>query len=403
MNTFADISPHLEQLLRLRHDLHAHPELKYEEHRTSDKVAAYLGALGLPVHRGLGRTGVVATIHGKGHGAGRPGRSIGIRADMDALPVIELNTFGHASRHKGRMHACGHDGHTAMLLGAATLLAQKPDFDGSVHLIFQPAEEGGAGAKAMMDDGLFEKFPCEAVFALHNWPSLPAGQMAVRVGPIMASTLRFEIQVHGKGGHAAMPHTTLDPIPVACAIVSQLQTLVSRSTDPLDSAVLTIGRITSGTVENIIPDEATIAGTVRTLKRETREMFVEGIERISSHVAAAHQCTAKFTLRPGSYPNTTNHAREAHFMASVMREIAGQENTFDDVLPAMTSEDFGFMLEAVPGAYGWIGNGPAGGMGVSLHSPAYDFNDDNLARGARFWDLLARRWFTQSAPGIQAP
>ena len=403
MNTFADISPHLDQLLRLRHDLHAHPELKYEEHRTSDKVAAYLGALGLPVHRGLGRTGVVATIHGKGHGAGRPGRSIGIRADMDALPVIELNTFGHASRHKGRMHACGHDGHTAMLLGAATLLAQKPDFDGSVHLIFQPAEEGGAGAKAMMDDGLFEKFPCEAVFALHNWPSLPAGQMAVRVGPIMASTLRFEIQVHGKGGHAAMPHTTLDPIPVACAIVSQLQTLVSRSTDPLDSAVLTIGRITSGTVENIIPDEATIAGTVRTLKRETREMFVEGIERISSHVAAAHQCAAKFTLRPGSYPNTTNHAREAHFMASVMREIAGQENTFDDVLPAMTSEDFGFMLEAVPGAYGWIGNGPAGGMGVSLHSPAYDFNDDNLARGARFWDLLARRWFTQSAPGIQAP
>ena len=395
--TTPDITPHLGQLLKIRRDLHANPELKYEETRTGDKVAAYLKALGLQVHRGLGKTGIVATIYGKGRDASNPGRSIGIRADMDALPVTEINTFEHISQNQGRMHACGHDGHTTMLLGAATLLSQQADFDGSVHLIFQPAEEGGAGAKAMMDDGLFEKFPCEAVFALHNWPSLPAGQMAVRVGPIMASNFRFQIKVQGKGGHAAMPHTTLDPIPVACAIVGQLQTLVSRSTDPLDAAVLTIGKITSGTVENIIPDDAIIAGTVRSLKKETREMFLEGIQRISNHVAAAHLCTAEFTLRPGAYPNTTNHPHEARFMAKVMREVVGHDNTHDDVLPAMTSEDFGFMLDAVPGAYGWIGNAKDGQPGVSLHNPAYDFNDDNIGRGSKFWDLLARRYFEQPA------
>ena len=394
--TTPDITPHLGQLLKIRRDLHANPELKYEETRTGDKVAAYLKALGLQVHRGLGKTGIVATIYGKGRDASNLGRSIGIRADMDALPVTEINTFEHISQNQGRMHACGHDGHTTMLLGAATLLSQQADFDGSVHLIFQPAEEGGAGAKAMMDDGLFEKFPCEAVFALHNWPSLPAGQMAVRVGPIMASNFRFQIKVQGKGGHAAMPHTTLDPIPVACAIVGQLQTLVSRSTDPLDAAVLTIGKITSGTVENIIPDDAIIAGTVRSLKKETREMFLEGIQRISNHVAAAHLCTAEFTLRPGAYPNTTNHPHEARFMAKVMREVVGHDNTHDDVLPAMTSEDFGFMLDAVPGAYGWIGNSHDNQPGISLHNPAYDFNDDNLGRGAKFWDLLARRWFEQT-------
>ena len=394
--TTPDITPHLGQLLKIRRDLHANPELKYEETRTGDKVAAYLKALGLQVHRGLGKTGIVATIYGKGRDASNLGHSIGIRADMDALPVTEINTFEHISQNQGRMHACGHDGHTTMLLGAATLLSQQADFDGSVHLIFQPAEEGGAGAKAMMDDGLFEKFPCEAVFALHNWPSLPAGQMAVRVGPIMASNFRFQIKVQGKGGHAAMPHTTLDPIPVACAIVGQLQTLVSRSTDPLDAAVLTIGKITSGTVENIIPDDAIIAGTVRSLKKETREMFLEGIQRISNHVAAAHLCTAEFTLRPGAYPNTTNHPHEARFMAKVMREVVGHDNTHDDVLPAMTSEDFGFMLDAVPGAYGWIGNSHDDQPGISLHNPAYDFNDDNLGRGAKFWDLLARRWFEQT-------
>lgn len=396
MQTTPDITPHLGHLVRFRRDLHAHPELKYEEHRTGDKVAAYLKALGLNVHRGLGQTGVVATIHGKGRSADNPGRSIGIRADMDALPVQELNQFGHISTTPGRMHACGHDGHTTMLLGAATLLAQQPDFDGSVHLIFQPGEEGGAGARAMMEDGLFTLFPCEAVFALHNWPLLPAGKMAVRVGPIMASALRFEIRITGKGGHAAMPHTTIDPIPVACALVGQLQTLVSRSTDPLDSSVLTVGQIASGTVENIIPDSAVIYGTVRTLKTSTEQMMIAGLQRVSEHVAAAHLCQAEVIIKPG-YPNTTNHAHEARFMAGVMREIVGDENADGDILPALTAEDFGFMLEQVPGAYGWIGNGPNGQSGVGLHNPAYDFNDDNLDRGSRFWDLLARRWFESPA------
>ena len=394
MNTVNDFTPYLGQLLRFRHDMHANPELRYEEHRTAAKVAAYLQALGLEPHCGLGTTGAVASIHGQGRSKDNPGPSIGIRADMDALPVQETSGVPHASCVPGKMHACGHDGHTTMLLGAATLLTQNPAFDGTVHLIFQPAEEGGAGAKAMMDEGLFQRFPCDAVFALHNWPSLPQGQMAVRAGPIMASTMRFEIKVRGKGGHAAMPHTTLDPVPVACATVSQLQTLVSRGVDPLDSAVLTVGKIEGGTTENIIPDECTIYGTVRTLLSSTQAFMVEGLQRIATHVAAAHQCEATYIHKPG-YPNTTNTAPEAAFMAAVMQEMVGQDNAFPDIAPAMTSEDFGFMLEAVPGAYGWIGNGRNGQPGVGLHNPGYDFNDDNIELGARFWERLARRWFEQ--------
>ena len=401
MNHCHAITPYLGQLLRLRHDLHAHPELCYEEHRTSDKVVAYLQALGLQlgqhIHRGLGATGVVASIYGKGYSPEYQGRCLGLRADMDALPVTETTGAAHASRIPGKMHACGHDGHTTMLLGAATLLAKNPDFDGTVHLIFQPAEEGGGGAKAMMDDGLFDRFPCDAIFALHNWPSLPQGQMAVRVGPIMASTIRFEIRVRGQGGHAALPHTTRDPIPVACAIVGQLQSLVSRGVDPIDSAVLTVGKIESGTVENIIPDEAIIYGTVRTLTPQTQDYMVQGMQRIAHHVAAAHLCEATYIHKPG-YPNTTNTAHEARLMAQVMQELLGADNTFPDIAPAMTAEDFGFMLEQVPGAYGWIGNGPKNqpaGSGTSLHNPRYDFNDDNIALGARFWERLVQHWFAQ--------
>ena len=390
------LTPHLPQLLRLRHDLHAHPELSYQEQRTAGQVAAYLQALGLQVHTGIGQTGVVASIHGTGCDAANPGPSLGLRADMDALPLTEATGLPHASRHKGKMHACGHDGHTTMLLGAAQLLSQQRDFVGTVHLIFQPAEEGGAGAKAMMDDGLFQRFPCQAVFALHNWPDLPQGQMAVRVGPIMAANIRFEIRVRGKGGHAALPHTTRDPVPVACAIVTQLQTLVSRTLDPVDSAVLTIGKIEAGTVENIIPNEAVIYGTLRTLRDETQATLVAGIERIATHIAAAHQCQALYIHKPG-YPNTTNSAPEAQFMAQVMQEVVGADNTHPQIDPAMTSEDFGFMLQQLPGAYGWIGNGKNGQRGTSLHHPGYDFNDDNIALGARFWDTLARRWLEQSS------
>lgn len=389
-----DITPYIGKLVSFRRDLHAHPELKFEESRTSGQVAAWLQALGLPVQRGLGGTGLVATLRGKGPDAADPARAIGIRADMDALPVQELNAFEHASVHAGRMHACGHDGHTTMLLGGATLLAQRPDFNGTVHFIFQPGEEGGAGARRMMEDGLFDRFPMQAVFALHNWPALPAGQMGVRVGPIMAATNRFEIRVRGQGGHAAQPHTTVDPIPIACAIVGQLQTLVSRGVDPLDSAVLTIGRIESGTVENIIPDEAFIYGTCRTLGIATQDQLVEGLRRISSHVAQAHRASAEVIIKPG-YPSTVNHAREARFMAKVMGSVVGRDNVHADVPPAMTAEDFGFMLEKVPGAYGFIGNGPGGRPGINLHNAAYDFNDDLLAPGASFWDRLARDWFEQ--------
>ncbi|SPK75902.1 Aminobenzoyl-glutamate utilization protein A (plasmid) [Cupriavidus taiwanensis] len=385
--------PNLDQLTAFRHDLHRHPELKYEECRTADKIAAYLSALGIPMVRGLGTTGIVASIHGDDRSEDNPGPSVGIRADMDALPLQETNQFDHASKYDGRMHACGHDGHTAMLLGAAELLAAKRDFDGTVHLIFQPAEEGGAGARVMMEEGLFDRFPCQAVFALHNWPALPQGQMGVRVGPIMAAAQQFQIIVRGKGGHAALPHTAIDPIPAACFIVAQLQTLVSRGTDPLDAAVLTVGKIDSGTSPNIIPDEARIHGTCRTLTRESQQFLVEGIHRISRHVAEAHFATAEVVMKPGGYPNTTNHKKEALFMGEVMREMVGEDHAHTDVLPAMTAEDFGFMLQQIPGAYGWIGNGAGGKAGVGLHNPGYDFNDDNLDLGARFWDRLARRWF----------
>ena len=392
----AALAPHLSALVQLRRDLHSHPELSYQEKRTASQVAAYLHALGLPVHQGLGTTGLVASIHGQGFSAAHPGPSVGLRADMDALPLAEATGLPYASRHPGKMHACGHDGHTAMLLGAAHLLSQQRNFAGTVHLIFQPAEEGGAGAKAMMEDGLFQRFACQAVFALHNWPDLPQGQMAVRVGPIMASTMRFEIRVRGKGGHAALPHTTRDPVPVACAIVTQLQTLVSRTLDPVDSAVLTIGKIEAGTVENIIPNEAVLYGTLRTLRDDTQATLVAGIERIAQHTAAAHECQALYIHKPG-YPNTTNSAAEAALMAQVMAEVVGPENTHPNIAPAMTSEDFGFMLQQVPGAYGWIGNGKNGQRGTSLHHPGYDFNDDNIALGARFWDTLARRWLEQSS------
>jgi hippurate hydrolase len=395
MQASPDVTPYIGKLIQFRRDLHTHPELKFEETRTSGQVAAWLQALGLPVHRGMGGTGVVATLRGTGPDADDPKRAIGLRADMDALPVQELNRFEYASASPGLMHACGHDGHTTMLLGGASLLAQKPDFNGTVHFIFQPGEEGGAGARKMMDDGLFERFPMQAVFALHNWPALPAGQMGVRIGPIMASAIRFEIRIRGKGGHAAQPHTTVDPIPVACSIVGQLQTLVSRSVDPLDSAVLTVGKIDSGTVENIIPDEAVIYGTCRTLGQATLDLLIEGMERISTHVAQAHRASAEVIIKPG-YPTTVNHPAEARFMNKVMADVVGAGNAHFDVLPAMTAEDFGFMLEKVPGAYGFIGNGPDGKPGINLHNAAYDFNDDNLGRGAGFWDRLAREWFAQA-------
>lgn len=386
------IGPYLGSLVSFRRDIHANPELQYAEHRTAEKIEAWLTNLGMTTDRSFGQTGIVGTLRGTGPRSSDPTRAIALRADMDGLPVQELNAFAHASVIPNCMHACGHDGHIAMLLGGATLLAQHPDFGGTVHFVFQPAEEGGGGARAMMDDGLFKQFPVQAVFALHNWPALPVGQMGVRVGPIMAAANRFAVIVRGAGGHAARPHETVDPIPIACAIVTELQRLVSRTVDPLDSAVVTVGKIEAGSFANIIPDTATIHGTCRALRSETQSRIVAGVQRIATHIALAHGATAEVSVRAG-YPATVNHADEAKFMASVMQDVVGQANAQDDIEPALTAEDFGFMLEDVPGAYGFIGNGADGRPGVGLHSPTYDFNDDAISLGATFWDRLVRQWF----------
>ena len=392
MHNNNELDLNIDRLRSLRHDLHRHPELKYEEHRTAGAIAQFLTALNIPFVTGIAGTGIVASLHGSGHCAVNPGRSVGLRADMDALPLHETNNFAHASATPNCMHACGHDGHTAMLLGAAELLAANRAFEGTVHFIFQPAEEGGAGARAMLDERLFERFPCQAVFALHNWPAMPQGQMGVRPGPIMAAAQKFEVIIKGRGGHAALPHMTIDPIPVACFIVTQLQTLVSRSLDPLEAAVITVGRIEAGTSANIIPAEARIQGTCRSLGDQAQRVLLEGIERIAGHVAQAHGASAEVVFNPGGYPVTHNHVNEARLMGQVMTELVGGANVDTQVSPAMTSEDFAFMLQKVPGAYGWIGNGAHGRPGVGLHNPGYDFNDANLALGARFWDRLARRW-----------
>jgi len=380
----------LERLEGIRKTLHMNPELKYQELNTARIITDHLDALGITYEDKIGETGIVATVHGSGRTRAKPGPTIGIRADMDALPIQEQNRFAHASQVRGKMHACGHDGHVCMLLGAAELLAANREFDGTVHLIFQPAEEGGAGAKAMMDAGLFEKYPCEAIFALHNWPDLPFGQMAVRAGPIMAASIRFEIIITGKGGHGALPHEAVDPVPIACAIVGQLQTLVSRNKDPMDAAVLSIGKIEAGVVENIIPQEARIMGTCRTLSVKTQRLMAEGLQRISQGIAQAHLASAEVIIKYG-YPATDNDEKEAQFMFEVMKDIVGEQGSSFNLPPALTSEDFAYMLERVPGAYGWIGNSVPGRTKVALHSPAYDFCDENILLGAVFWDHLVRK------------
>lgn len=383
---------HLERLQTLRKKIHMNPELKYEEVNTAGLIVEHLDTLNIPYEDKIGETGIVATIHGSGRDRASPGRTIGLRADMDALPMQEGNRFEHASKVAGKMHACGHDGHVCMLLGAAELLTSHNDFDGTVHLIFQPAEEGGAGAKAMMEAGLFEKYPCDAIFALHNWPDLPYAQMAVRPGPIMGASVRFEIIVSGKGGHGALPHEAIDPIPIACAIVSQLQTLISRSKDPQDAAVLTVGKIESGIMENIIPDQAKIFGTCRTLTAKTQAVLVEGLHRVSTGIAQAHAAKAEIKIKYG-YPATNNDAAEATFMFEAMKDVVGPQAAHFELPAALTAEDFAYMLENVPGAYGWIGNNIPGQEKSALHSPTYDFCDKNLLLGAAFWGHLVRKRF----------
>jgi amidohydrolase len=377
----------------IRRDIHAHPELRYEEHRTADLVAAKLTQWGIPVTRGLGRTGVVGTIK-----AGTSQRAIGLRADMDALPLQENNSFAHRSVHEGKMHACGHDGHTAMLLAAAHHLAHTRNFDGTVHLIFQPAEEGGAGAREMIDDGLFTRFSCDAVFGMHNWPGMRVGTFGVRSGAIMASSNEFRITVHGKGCHAGLPHNGNDPLFAATQIVSALQSIVTRNKRPIDNAVLSITQFHGGDATNIVPDSVWLGGTVRTFALEVLDLFESRMEQIARSVAEAFDCTVTFDFQR-NYPPTINSAAEASFAADVMRELVGDADTIVDVEPSMGAEDFAFMLLEKPGCYVFIGNGEGdhrlAGHGIGpcmLHNPSYDFNDDILTLGASYWVRLTERW-----------
>ncbi|MDN4017269.1 M20 aminoacylase family protein [Zwartia panacis] len=385
------------EIQAIRRDLHAHPELCYEENRTADVVAEALQKWGIPVHRGLGGTGVVGIIAGRSPGVG----AIGLRADLDALPMQELNTFAHASRHPGKMHGCGHDGHTAMLLSAARYLAQHKNFDGTVYVIFQPAEEGGAGAQKMIEDGLFEKFPMQAVFGMHNWPGLPVGQFGLTAGPIMASSNQFLIKVRGKGAHGGMPHLGIDPVMTAVHIAQALQSIVTRNRHPLEAAVLSITQIHTGSADNVIPTEAEMRGTVRTFSIETLDMIEQRMREVVQHSAAAMGAEADFSF-VRKYPPTINHPEESAFCAEVLREIVGAEQVDDHVTPTMGAEDFAFMLQEIPGCYVWIGNGlgehrDAGhGLGpCMLHNGSYDFNDELLPLGATYWVKLAENWFAR--------
>jgi hippurate hydrolase len=384
-------------LATLRRDIHAHPELCFQEQRTADLVAAKLAEWGIPIHRGLGTTGVVGIVK-----AGTSARAIGLRADMDALPMQEANTFAHASTYAGKMHACGHDGHTAMLLAAAQHLATHRDFDGTVYLIFQPAEEGGGGAREMIKDGLFERFPMEAVFGLHNWPGFAVGQFAASAGPVMASSNEFKITIHGKGGHAAMPHNALDPVPVACQLVQSFQTIVSRNLKPIDAGVISVTMIHTGEATNVIPNSCELQGTVRTFTLEVLDLIEERMRTMTQHTCAASGLRADFEFRR-NYPPTVNSAAEAEFCRKVMADIVGVENVQVQE-PTMGAEDFSYMLQAKPGCYAFIANGDGdhraighGGGPCMLHNPSYDFNDDLLPLGATYWVRLAQRWL--QSPG----
>lgn len=382
----------------IRRDIHAHPELAYEEVRTADLVAAQLESWGIPVHRGLGVTGVVGTIHGKT----QQGPAVGLRADIDALPMQEANTFAHASKHEGKMHACGHDGHTAMLLGAARYLAQHRDFDGTVYVIFQPAEEGMAGAKAMIDDGLFTLFPMDAVFGMHNWPGLDVGQFAAMPGPMMASSNTFEITIEGKGAHAAMPNLGVDPVMAAVQLAQTLQTVITRDRDPLDPVVLSITQIHTGSADNVIPNDAVLRGTVRTFSHEALDLVEKRMQEITEHTCAALNCTVRFDF-VRRYPPTINDETQTAFCVKVMDDIVGAENVIQNSRPSMGSEDFSFMLQEVPGCYVWIGNGEGAhrdsghGLGpCTLHNGSYDFNDEIIPLGATYWVKLATQWLANN-------
>ena len=392
MHLIESIVKNAASMATIRRDLHAHPELCFQEVRTADVVAAKLSEWGIPIHRGLGTTGVVGIVK-----AGTSERAIVLRADMDALPMQEFNTFAHASQHPGKMHACGHDGHTAMLLAAAQYFAQNRNFDGTVYLVFQPAEEGGGGAREMIKEGLFEKFPVQAVFGMHNWPGASVGQFAVSAGPVMASSNEFKITVRGKGGHAALPHNAIDPVPVACQMVQAFQTIISRNKKPVDAGVISVTMIRAGEATNVIPDSCELQGTVRTFTIEVLDMIEQRMRELAQHTAAAFgaQCEFEFVR---NYPPTINAAHEADFARGVMASIVGASNVGEQE-PTMGAEDFSYMLQAKPGCYSFIANGDGahremghGGGPCMLHNPSYDFNDELIPLGATYWARLAEAW-----------
>ena len=392
MKLISNIVSAAPAMAAIRRDLHAHPELCFQELRTADVVAAKLTEWGIPIHRGLGTTGVVGIIK-----TGSSERAIGLRADMDALPLQEFNTFAHASVHAGKMHACGHDGHTAMLLAAAQHLATHHNFDGTVYLIFQPAEEGGGGAREMIKEGLFKQFPMDAVFGMHNWPGMELGQFAVSVGPVMASSNEFKITIRGKGGHAAMPHNALDPVPVAAAMVQAFQTIISRNLKPIEAGVISVTMIHAGAATNVIPDSCELQGTVRTFSIAVLDQIEQRMRVVAEHTAAAFGLSCAFEFRR-NYPPTINAASEADVARGVMAELVGPQRVIAQE-PTMGAEDFSFMLMEKPGCYVFIGNGDGthrdmghGGGPCMLHNPSYDFNDALIPLGASYWVRLAEAW-----------
>jgi len=379
------IRNHHAELKDIRHDLHAHPELGFEEARTAAIVAEKLAAWGIEVHRGLAKTGVVGVVRGRKSASGR---AVGVRADMDCLPMHETGEVPYRSRHEGRMHACGHDGHTTMLLGAARYLAETRNFDGTAYLIFQPAEEGGGGGRVMVEQGLFERFPANEVYALHNWPGLPPGKIAVRAGPMMAATDEIEITVRGRGGHAAMPHLAVDPVVATAHIIAALQTVASRNVNPVDSVVVSACSMQTSQLGayNIIPDAVRLTGTVRSFRPETRSLAEARVREIVELIARALGASAEIEFRRG-YPATVNSAREAAFAARVGERVFGKGNVVTDAEPTMGGEDFSYMLLERPGAYVWLGQGGGPG-GCFLHNSSYDFNDEVIPLGAGYLAAL---------------
>ena len=377
------IRRHQRELQALRHDLHAHPELAFHESRTSALVAETLASWGIEVHGGIARTGVVGVIQGK-----TEGRAIGLRADMDCLPVLEANDFAHKSQAPGRMHACGHDGHTTMLLGAARYLAETRNFAGTAYVIFQPAEESGGGGQVMVRDGLFRRFPAQEIYALHNWPGLAPGRIAVRPGPVMAATDDLQVTLRGRGGHGAMPHLAVDPVVAAAQIISALQTVASRNVSPVDAVVVSVCSMQTSQVGafNLIPDSVSLAGTVRTFRAQTRELAERRVKELIAKIAEGFGASAEIDYRRG-YPATVNSAREADFAARVGRRIFGQENVITEYDATMGGEDFAYMLLERPGAYVFLGQG---GLehGCLLHNARYDFNDEVIPLGAGYLAAL---------------